>query len=211
MIGLPDDFWESRFQAQRAPWERGEINSAFRAWRASGELAPCRILVPGAGRSPEPEALLADGFDVVALDLAESAVTDQARRLGADRAVKADVMAWMPDVRFDAVYDQTCLCALPPELWDAYETQLRRWVRPGGRLFVLFMQTGRSGGPPFDCPMPRMRTLFAGWDWPERLGEGLPHGLGTIEQPGVLTRPVDRPFPRLPLQDPTSVAVPTST
>jgi hypothetical protein len=188
MTGLPDDFWESRFLEKRTPWERGEINPAFTAWRASGEMAPCRILIPGAGRSPEPEALLADGFDVVTLDLAESAVSDQARRLGAGRAVKADVTAWMPDVLFDAVYDQTCLCALPPELWVAYEAQLRHWLRPGGRLFVLFMQTGREGGPPFDCPIPSMRTLFTEWDWPEGLGQGLPHRLGTIEQPAVLVR-----------------------
>ena len=187
MTGLPDSFWESRFQASRTPWERGGINLAFTAWRQSGELAPCRILVPGAGRSPEPEILLADSFDVIALDLADSAVSDQARRLGAARAVKADVTEWMPDAPFDAVYDQTCLCALPPGLWVAYEARLRRWLRPGGRLFILFMQTGKEGGPPFDCPLPAMRALFAVWDWPERLGPGHPHGLGTIEQPAVLT------------------------
>jgi SAM-dependent methyltransferase len=188
MTELTNEFWESRFQAQHTPWERGEINPAFTAWRASGELAPCRILVPGAGRSPEPEALLVAGFDVLALDLAESAVTDQAHRLGVERAVMADVTTWMPDTLFDAVYDQTCLCALPPELWVAYEAQLRRWLRPGGRLFILFMQTGKEGGPPFDCPISAMKTLFGTWTWPESLPEGLPHGLGTIEQPAVLVR-----------------------
>ncbi len=191
MTGMPVEFWESRFREKRTPWERGGINPAFTAWRTTGELAPCRILVPGSGRSPEPEALLADGFDVVALDLAESAVSDQARRLGSARAIKADVTAWMPEKRFDAVYDQTCLCALPPELWVPYEAQLRLWLRPGGRLFVLFMQTGHEGGPPFNCPISVMKSLFAGWDWPEQLGEGLPHVLGTIEQPAVLTRRAD--------------------
>jgi len=51
MAELASDFWETRFQANRTPWERGEINPAFRAWRASGPLTPCRILVPGAGGS----------------------------------------------------------------------------------------------------------------------------------------------------------------
>ena len=74
MTTRAQDFWESRFQASHTPWERGQINPAFIDWRASGELAPCRILVPGAGRSPEPAALLEAGFDVVALDLAESAI-----------------------------------------------------------------------------------------------------------------------------------------
>jgi SAM-dependent methyltransferase len=181
-------FWESRFQANSTPWERGHTNPAFTAWRASEVLSPCRVLVPGAGRSPEPAEMLADGFDVTALDLAESAIAFQAERLGADRAVLGDVTRWMPDAPFDAIYDQTCLCALPPKLWPAYEAQLQRWLRPGGRLFVLFMQTGKEGGPPFDCAIPAMQALFADWIWPDQWEEAFPHGLGTIEQPAILQR-----------------------
>ena len=188
MTDLPPDFWESRFQASRTPWERGGLNPAFLAWRDSGVLTPCRILAPGAGRSPEPRALAEAGFDVVALDLADSAVQAQAAQLGADRAIQADVIRWQPTTPFDAVYDQTCLCALPPELWHAYEAQLRRWLRPGGRLFMLFMQTGREGGPPFDCPIPAMRQLFQAWQWPQAMPDPVPHGLGGAEQPVVLTR-----------------------
>jgi len=188
MTELPDDFWETRFQEDRTPWERGELNPAFLRWRESGILAPCRILVPGAGRSPEPAALQADGFDVVALDLADSAVAVQRSRLGAERAFKADVTTWRADRPFDAIYDQTCLCALPPPLWPAYEARLREWVRPEGRLFILFMQTGEAGGPPFDCPIPAMRHLFRDWKWPDELAAGVPHGPGRVEQPVVLIR-----------------------
>jgi hypothetical protein len=188
MSGLGDDFWESRFQEGRTPWERGQLNPAFLAWLASGELAPCRILVPGAGRSPEPLALLEAGFDVTVVDLAESAVQFQATRLGPERALQADVTTWFPAEPFDAIYDQTCLCALPPGLWAAYEAQLRRSLRRGGRMFVLLMQTGRDGGPPFNCPVPAMRALFATWIWPESLADPVPHGLGTLEQPAVLVR-----------------------
>lgn len=189
MDDVPATDWEARFQADDTPWERGGLNPAFSAWRASGALRPCRILVPGAGRSPEPLALLEAGFDVVALDLAPSAVSAQAARLGAERAVRADVTRWRPDAPFDAVYDQTCLCALPPPLRPAYEARLRAWLRPGGRLFVLFMQTSRDGGPPFDCPLPAMRALFAsGWSWPDTPADPVPHGPQTIEQPAVLVR-----------------------
>lgn len=187
MIQLEPEFWESRFQVGRTPWEREGLNPAFVTWRTTDELRPCRILVPGAGRSHEPAALLRDGFDVVTLDLAESAVKAQAARLGPHRAIQADVTQWLPDAPFDAVYDQTCLCALPPALWPAYEARLRRWLRPGGKLFVLFMQVGHDGGPPFDCPISAMRNLFADWAWPEVMLESVPHGLGTLEQPVVLT------------------------
>ena len=186
------DYWEGRYRDGRIGWERGGLNPAFLAWRASGVLAPpCRVLVPGAGRSPEPEALLSAGFDVVALDLAKSAVAFQRARLTPARAVQADATAWQSDAPFDAVYDRTCLCALPPASWPAYEARLRRWLRPGGRLFALFMQTGRDGGPPFDCPLPLMRALFRDWTWPDALGPAVPHSDGIAEQPAVLVRPAD--------------------
>ena len=186
-VPLPPNFWESRFQENRTPWERGTLNPAYLAWRDSGALAPARILIPGAGKSPEPEHMLAQGFDVTTLDLAPSAVHDQASRLGPHRALQGDVTTWTAPAPFDVIYDQTCLCALPPPLWRAYHARLRTWLRPGGRLFILFMQTGRVGGPPFDCPMPAMRTLFAAWTWPETLPAPIPHGLGGMEQPAILT------------------------
>ena len=189
MTEIPVAFWESRFQEGRTPWERGELNPAYLSWRASGLLPPCRILIPGAGRSPEPAAMFSDGFDVTTLDLAESAVKTQAERLGPDRAILGVATSWAPEFPFDAVYDQTCLCALPPALWPAYEANLRRWVRPGGALFVLFMQTGKEGGPPFDCPIPAMRDLFQDWIWPSALETPHSHGLGTLEQPVILHQP----------------------
>lgn len=188
MSTLDNTFWESRFQANTTPWERGEINPAFTRWRASGALEPCSIIIPGAGRSPEPLALHTAGFEVTALDLAPSAVAFQGEILGQNRAVLGDVTQWLPQNPVDAVYDQTCLCALPPVLWPAYEAQLWHWLRPGGRLFVLFMQTGREGGPPFHCDLAAMQTLFDRWQWPESTDADSPHRVGT-ERPRILIRP----------------------
>jgi hypothetical protein len=69
--------------------------------------------------------------------------------------------------------------------------RLHQWLRPGGALFVLFMQIGKDGGPPFDCALPAMRALFdaARWTWPDTMSEEVPHpsGIGS-EQPAVLLR-----------------------
>jgi methyl halide transferase len=184
--------WEDKYQAGTTGWERRHLNPAFVAWRASGELAPCRILIPGCGRSDEPVELAKAGFEVTALDIAPSAVAVQQERLGpVGRAIHADLFAWKPETPFDAIYDQACLCALPPSLPPEYETRLARWLRSGGKLFVLFMQTGREDGPPFDCPIPRMRELFAPsrWLWPASLPAPVKHpsGIGD-EQPAMLRR-----------------------
>ncbi|MGH7041046.1 MAG: methyltransferase domain-containing protein [Acetobacteraceae bacterium] len=200
MTETPAIDWDAKYRAGSAPWERAGPHPAFLEWRAAGVLTPCRILIPGAGRSPEPLALAEAGFDVTLLDTAPSAVAaQQARfaRLGVRaHAVAADLFTWVPDAAFDApafdaVYDQACLCALPPGLWPDYAARLAAWLRPGGGLFVLFMQTGQPGGPPFDCGLAAMRRLFdpARWGWPDTLPPAVPHpSLRGEEQPVVLRR-----------------------
>jgi hypothetical protein len=190
--------WDARFRAGRTGWERGGLHPALIEWRLEGVLAPCRILVPGAGRSPEPLVLADDGFDVTVVDSAPTALAFQRHALSAEpgvRVIESDLFDWEPDAPFEAIYDQTCLCALPPSVWPAYVARLHRWLVPGGRLFVLFMQTGRAGGPPYDCPLPAMRDLFRhavdgapGWDWPGGLPDPVPHPAGFVEQPALLHR-----------------------
>jgi SAM-dependent methyltransferase len=187
--------WESRYRDGVTGWERHGLNPTFIAWRESGALRPCRILVPAGGRSPEPLALAEAGFDVTVVDLAPSAVAAQRSRLERlnlpARVEQADLFAWDPEAPFDAIYDQTSLCALPPALWPNYVRRLHRWLRPDGKLFVLFMQTGASGGPPFDCDTEAMRHLFAApaWEWPETLPPTVPHSSpARVEQPAILRR-----------------------
>ena len=185
--------WEARYQAERTPWERPALHPAFNGWRQSGALAPCRILLPGAGRSGEPIALARAGFDVVVIDSAPTAVAVQRARAETAavpcEVVEADLFGWSPARPFDAVYDQTCLCALPPATLPPYAARLHEWLRPGGRLFVLLMLTGKEGGPPFDCPPEQMRALFnTGWRWPGQLGDPVPAFGQNREIPVVLER-----------------------
>ena len=186
--------WEDRYRGGNTGWERHGLNPAFLAWRVSGILAPCRVLVPGGGRSLEPLALADAGFDVTMVDAAPSAVAMQRARLGRlqVQAVveQADLFAWEPVRPFDAIYDQTCLCALPPALWPNYVRRLYRWLRPEGALFVLFMQNDRSSGLPFHCDIDAMRRLFARalWIWPETLPPRIEHPSGLAEQPVLLRR-----------------------
>jgi len=191
-------FWENRYQTTNTPWDRGETSPALLQWLDSGELAPCRVLVPGCGRGYEAVELARRGFDVVALDFAPSAVRHLQGELGREglraRVLAADVLSWLPEQPFDAVYEQTCLCALPPKTWEAYGMQLYRWLKPGGMLFALFMQTGREGGPPYHCDMDAMRILFSRdrWEWSGSPFCEVPHPAGIHELSTVLLR---RPLP----------------
>ncbi|TJY59847.1 methyltransferase domain-containing protein [Sinimarinibacterium sp. CAU 1509] len=171
---LDADFWEQRYQSQQTGWDRGDASPALQQWLAADALPPGRVLVPGCGRGHEVVALAQAGYVVTAVDLAPSAieaVAEKLRQAGTQaQLIHADLLQWTPEQAFDAVYEQTCLCALTPSLWPAYAARLALWVRPGGTLAILFMQTGRDGGPPFHCALPRMHELFDPelWEWPEK-------------------------------------------
>ena len=104
------------------------------------------------------------------------------------QAVQADLLQWHPPAPFDAIYDQACLCALPPAIWPDYAARLHRWLRPDGKLYILFMQSTRAGGPPFHCDLDAMRALFpaSAWTWPDTLPPAVDHSPGLAEQSAVL-------------------------
>jgi len=184
--------WESRYQSGSTGWDRGQISPALAHWLEAGALQPCRILVPGCGHGHEVIALARAGFEVTAVDIAPSAVQALKEQLqqvevGA-HVIQTDLLHWDPGEPFDAVYEQTFLCALSPEDWQPYAVWLDHWLKQGGRLFALFMQTGCEGGPPYHCDLDAMRRLFPSsrWAWSQGVPLHVPHPSGFTEYGFVL-------------------------
>lgn len=201
MTGPTKDFWEERFSTGNTPWDRGASSPQLGAWLASGALQPCRILVPGCGSGHEVAELAMAKFEVTGLDYADEAIARTHRRISeaeVDAAiVRADVLAWEPDRPFDAIYEQTCLCALYPDQWREYADRLYHWIRPGGKLFALFLQLPRADaaqgfiqGPPYHCDVNGMRALFPEprWGWPKPPYPRTTHPAGIAELAVVLAR-----------------------
>jgi hypothetical protein len=227
MSGPTRDFWEERFRAGHTPWDRGEVNPQLGEWLAARLLRPVspagppqgtdtpplgeaseasiggrsRILVPGCGAGYEVVALAAAGFDVTGVDYSAEAI-GRARSLvenakASAQLIEADVLAWEPERPFDAIYEQTCLCALYPDHWRDYADRLHRWLAPRGRLYALFVQVPRTGaaegrieGPPYDCDVNAMRALFPEprWRWPKPPYPRTTHPRGLVELAVVLER-----------------------
>ncbi len=201
MAGPTREFWNGRFQSGDTPWDRGDVNPQLEPWLLDGTLRPCRILVPGCGSGHEVVALALAGFAVTALDFAPEALARTSARLQAANAsaalVEADALAWRPAQPFDAVYEQTCLCALYPDRWRGYADQLHHWIVPGGRLYALFAQMPRPGaaegsieGPPYHCDINAMRALFPAerWNWPKPPYARIAHPRALSELAVVLER-----------------------
>lgn len=181
MSGPTQEFWQARFENRDTPWDRGMPNPQLLQWIADGTLAGgSRILVPGCGQGWEVAELAAAGYAVTGLDFAPHALALcrqllESRRLEAP-LIEANVLHWLPDAPVDAVFEQTCLCALYPDYWTHYAAQLHAWLRPGGLLLALFMQTlrpdaeqGVISGPPYHCDINAMRAIFPAtlWTWPK--------------------------------------------
>ena len=194
MSGPDIDFWQTRFDAGQTPWDRGGASPQLAAWLDAAQLAPCRIAVPGCGAGHEVALLAARGFDVIALDYTPAAIDRTRARLASAglsaRVEQADVLDWMPEAPLDAVYEQTCLCALHPDRWVEYAARLHAWLRPGGALWAMLMQVSRPGaaqgvieGPPYHCDINAVRALLPAprWQWPAPPYARVSHPAGLAE------------------------------
>jgi SAM-dependent methyltransferase len=181
MAGPTAHFWQQRFDNNEIGWDRGGPSPQLLTWLNSEELKPCRIAVPGCGSGWEVVELARRGFDVTGIDYTAAAVEKTQTLVGARglvaEVIQADVLNFQPDAGFDAIYEQTCLCAIHPEHWLAYAQQLHRWLKPEGRLWAMYMQVIRATateegvihGPPYHCDINAMRALFPekAWVWPK--------------------------------------------
>lgn len=189
--------WDARYIDQNTPWDRGDINPALATWIDEDRLPAGNVLVPGCGRGHEVLHMAELGWQMTAVDMAPSALAILAealeeRGLSAE-LILANLLHWQPADPFDLIYEQTTLCALPPTDWPVYTSRLADWLKPGGTLAALFMQTGREGGPPYHCDLGRMRELFPDerWDWPKDLPMEVAHPLDVKEHGVLLTRRAD--------------------
>ncbi|MGI9142107.1 MAG: methyltransferase domain-containing protein [Fluviibacter sp.] len=204
MTQLSPHFWQDKFETQQTGWDRGQASPQLLQWLECGALNPRntrRIAVPGCGKGWEVAALSQAGFETTGIDYTPAAVAEAQQRLQAAglsaEVLLADVLTYTPEQPFDAVYEQTCLCALTPDAWIAYSQQLVSWIRPGGRLYALFMQVSRPAsqqglvqGPPFHCDINAMHALFGQrhWRWPTGALTQVPHRNGLFELAVVLDR-----------------------
>lgn len=184
-------FWEAKYHNNETGWDRGGPSPAL-ALRLE-TLQPCRMLVPGCGRGHEVVELARRGFDVTGVDIVNQAIEHlqaELDRQGLEACLmQADLFDLDPEP-FDAIYEQTCLCAMHPDRWPDYEQWLYDHLKPGGRLLAQFMQVDTEGGPPFHCSIAEMKQLFTSdrWRWPESEGEVIPHHSGRHEIARVLIR-----------------------
>ena len=167
-------FWNSCYAEGKTGWDRGDVHPALTRWIKNGCLSPCSIIVPGCGRGHEVLSLAEQGFDVTAIDIANEPVQHLRKKLSGHETnslvVQQSIFEFRPEQSVEAVYEQTCLCAINPTERSQYEEAAFQWLQPAGKLFVLFAQKSNSPdeGPPFHCDIEDMKEIFpeSRWSWP---------------------------------------------
>lgn len=166
---MSSDQWQQRYDQGQTGWDRGAPSPALLHWLGEDILTQCRILVPGCGRGHEVVELASRGFDVTALDFAKTPVRELTHRLSeagiTAEVLRENILRYVTNEPFDAVYEQTSLCAIDPKHWVAYEARLFGNLKPGGRLFALLMQSNKHDGPPFHCDPTNIKKLFSQSRW----------------------------------------------
>ena len=117
-------FWEGRWKSGETFWDHGRYAPPFEEF-VEREGAPAgRILIPGPGSGHDVRYFAQLGAKVVGLDIAPTAIEEAMRRNPHPDADYQLGNILDPEPRwfgqFDWVIEHTCLCALPPENWDAY-------------------------------------------------------------------------------------------
>jgi len=141
-----------------------------------GRVAPgpsARIIDVGGGASTLVDSLLERGYrDITVLDVSDTALAKVRARLGDDasrvRWLSSDALTVeLPDARYDVWHDRAVFHFLIDSVdRDAYMTQVRRAVRPGGHVLIAtFAEDGPttcSGLPVARYSAEALRAEFGG-------------------------------------------------
>ncbi|WP_116203254.1 class I SAM-dependent methyltransferase [Amycolatopsis circi] len=151
------------------PWDTGITPPEL--VETVAELPAGRALELGCGTGTNAVYLAGNGWEVVGVDLIESAVR-QARAKADEAGVAARLLHG--DVTrldelavgdgFSLVFDLSCFCGIPPHRRDAYAAGVTRAAAPGARLLMFGYGMEAFNDGIFGMTADELRSRFPGWD-----------------------------------------------
>ena len=158
--------WDENYEQGTDGWDLGRPTPVFKRLIFSGQLAPGRMIVLGAGRGYDAREFARRGFQVTAVDFSSQAVSEMHRLAAAEAPVEIlqhDIFT-LPDTlnhSFDYALEYTCFCAIDPKRRPEYADLVARLLKPAGMYIDLaFPLDGRKGGPPFAVSALEILDLF---------------------------------------------------
>jgi thiopurine S-methyltransferase len=175
-------FWRSRWQEGAIGFHEGRPN-ALLLEHARVLAKAKRVLVPLCGKAEDLAWLVAQGHEVVGVELVDSAVqaffaehqvTPEVLPLGTHTQYRAngitilsgDFFTTTPKLvgAIDGLYDRAALIALPEPMRKDYVRHLRSLLPAGAPGLVITVEYEQTlmNGPPFSVPEAELRTHYEG-------------------------------------------------
>ncbi len=182
------EFWHKRWQEKRIGFNQSAVNPLLTEYINHLDLAAgSRIFVPLCGKSIDMVWLAAQGYDVVGVELVESAVKEffsenrilytiinhprnpnikyyhwQHENQKIEILV-ADIFSLsIEDIDYiDAVYDKAALIALPADMRPDYSEQIRKVSDNAPQLLItLDYDQSKKEGPPFSINSEQLQQYY---------------------------------------------------
>ena len=156
---MSDDYGDGTYQWWHLSGPSPELVSALHDGWLTGTG---RALDVGCGLGSEAGHLASLGWQVTGIDLSETALA-RARAEHGDAAFCRTDVRWLPfsGHSLDAAVDRGCFHYLPPEERGRYAAELRRVLRPEGKL--LLRASLRTAGIRNDIDELVVQRTFGGW------------------------------------------------
>ncbi|OHC28580.1 MAG: thiopurine S-methyltransferase [Pseudomonadales bacterium RIFCSPLOWO2_12_59_9] len=184
---MHEDFWQERWARNEIGFHLPEVNPYLpQFWPSLNVPAGAQVLVPLCGKSLDMLWLAAQGYRVLGVELAQTAVEaffseqglvaeiDQVGEFRRYRSGSIEVLcgdffsltaADLLECR--ALYDRAALIALPESMRERYAAHLATILPSGceGLLVVLDYPQEQMSGPPFSVGEVEVQRLLAAPQW----------------------------------------------
>ena len=188
---MNSEFWQQRWQEGRIGFHKSDVNPELIKYFSTLALPiGSRVLVPLCGKSIDMVWLACAGYDVVGIELVESAVqaffTEQnitptitEFTSAADKSTLKryqgqlagqTITLWAADIfalsttdigDIDAVYDRAALIALPADMRPSYSAQIGKLSNNAPQLLItLNYDQSKKDGPPFSISKEQLKQYY---------------------------------------------------
>ena len=182
------EFWQSRWQEGRIGFNQSAVNPLLiKYWPELQLPVGSRVFVPLCGKSIDMQWLAAQGYDVVGVELIESAVqaffaeqnmvptvhehtTIPTLKYYQGQLSGQTITLWVADIfaltsddlgSIDAVYDKAALIALPSDMRVAYSEQIHKMSGNAPQLLItLNYEQSKKNGPPFSISDEQIKQYY---------------------------------------------------